>query len=242
MRPRVVLIEVLVNVQQKVVRRPVWICDVHERRGTSGRYQSRRAVEIRAREEDHLASRTGTPDTRHHLLAGGSPDVDIQIVWLVHKLEDHAVLVRVLGRQLRPQRDELVVSRTSLPYNAAVPSRKVVYVDHAVRSGTEASLHKLVVLPGVVGIEVAAELVVDQELPRDGQPEHVKRLVQGGPMLHLPWSIATSAIAAEGQLRRASRTCAVYLATEVTACDSDSEKLHLCGRGSHQGHSEKKCI
>lgn len=230
------------NVQQKIISRPVWVCDVHQRRGTSGRYQSRRAVEIRAGEQDHLASRAGAPDTRHHLLAGGSPDIDIQVVRFVHKLEDHAVLVRVLGRQLRPQRDKLVVGRTSLPNDAAVPPRKVVYVDHAMRPGTEASLHELVVFPGVVGIEVAAELIIDQELPRDGESKHVQRLVQGGPMLHLPWAIATSAVAAEGQLRRTSRACAVYLATEVAACDSDSEKLHLCGRGSHQGHSEKKDI
>lgn len=230
------------NVQQKIISRPIRIRDIHQRRRAPTRHQSSRAVKVRAREQNHLARRTSAPDRRHDLLARRSPDVDIQVVRLVHELEDHAVLGRVLGRQLRPQRDELVVSRAPLPDDAAVPPRKVVDVDHAVRPGAEARLHELVVLAEVVGIEVAAQLVVGEELPRDGQSEQVQRLAQGGPVLHLPRAVATPAVAAEWQLCRARRACAVYLAAEVAACDGDAEELHLCGRGSHQGHGEKKCI
>lgn len=50
-------------------------------------------------------------------------------------------------------------------------------VDDAACAGGEAGLHELVVLVGFGGVKGAADLVVDEPLPGDGQAENVELVV-----------------------------------------------------------------
>ncbi len=167
MGPAVVHVEVLVHVEEEAPGAPVRVGDVGERGRAPAAHQRRGAVEVGPRQQDRLGRGAGVADRRDRLLARGRPEGDVEVVRLVHELEDDLVRRRVLGRQLRPERHELVVGRPPLADDASVPPRKVVDVDHAVCARRQARLDQLIVFSQVRRIQGRAELVVGQELPRD---------------------------------------------------------------------------
>jgi hypothetical protein len=96
----------------------------------------------------------------------------------VHQTKGNLVVALVLSRNLRPQAGELGVCRSALANNSTVPAGVVVDVNNAKRSaGVQAALDHLVVRGPVGGVEGAAEVVVEQELPSDRNAEGVQAVV-----------------------------------------------------------------
>ena len=97
---------------------------------------------------------------------------------LVHDAKGDLVVALVLGGNLRPKAGELSVGGTALANDLAVPAGVVVDVDNAEGSaGGQAVLDLLIVDGPVGGAEGAADLVVDEELPADGDTEGVEAVV-----------------------------------------------------------------
>jgi hypothetical protein len=97
---------------------------------------------------------------------------------LVHQAKGNSGVALVLGRDLRPKAGELGVCRSALANDSTVPTGIVVDVDNAKRStGVQAALDQLVVRGPVVGVEGAAEVVVEQVLPSDRKAEGVQAVV-----------------------------------------------------------------
>lgn len=97
---------------------------------------------------------------------------------LVHDAKGNLVVALVLGGNLRPKAGEVSVGGTALANDLAVPAGVVVDVDNAEGSaGGQAVLDLLVVDSPVGGAEGAADLVVDEELPADGDTEGVEAIV-----------------------------------------------------------------
>lgn len=97
---------------------------------------------------------------------------------LVHETKGNLVVALVLGSNLRPKAGEVSVGGTALANDLAVPAGVVVDVDNAESSaGGQAVLDLLVVDGPVGGAEGAANLVVDEELPADGNTEGVESVV-----------------------------------------------------------------
>ena len=80
--------------------------------------------------------------------------------------------------ELAPDAGEVVVGGAAgLADDGAVPARVVVDVEDAEGAGVEAGLHQEVVFAEVGGVESAAEVVVDEVLPGDGEAESVHVVV-----------------------------------------------------------------
>lgn len=111
-RARVIAVKVLVHVKDDVIRPPIRVRHLKQRRPSLGGQRLRRGPAT-PRDEDEARRRDG-PDGRDDLLHGGHPRVDgREVVRLVHHAEDHAAVAAVLGRELPPQADELVVRRAA---------------------------------------------------------------------------------------------------------------------------------
>lgn len=97
---------------------------------------------------------------------------------LVHDAKGNLVVALVLGGNLRPKAGELSVGGAALTDDLAVPAGVVVDVNNAESSACgQAVLDLLVVDSPVGGAESAADLVVDEELPADGDAEGVEAVV-----------------------------------------------------------------
>jgi hypothetical protein len=135
---------------------------------------------------------------------------------LVHKAKGNLVVALVLGSNLRPKAGEVRISGTALANDLAVPAGVVVDVDNAERSaGGQAVLDLLVVDGPVGGAEGAADLVVDEELPADGDAEGVEAVVLD-EVVHLVETVLV------GCKARATVASAIGTAAEVETGD-------LCG-------------
>ena len=97
---------------------------------------------------------------------------------LVHQTKGNLAVPLVLRRNLRPKASELSVRRTALTNDRTVPTGVVVDVNDAKCSaGVQTALDQLVVRGPVVGVEGAAKVVVEQELPSDRKAEGVQAIV-----------------------------------------------------------------
>ena len=111
-------------------------------------------------------------------LGTGAPSSQEDTYRLVHDAKGDLVVALVLGSNLRPKAGEVSVSGTALANDLAVPAGVVVDVDNAERSaGGQAVLDLFVVDGPVGGAEGAADLVVDEELPANGDTEGVEAVV-----------------------------------------------------------------
>ena len=104
----------------------------------------------------------------------------------VHKAESNLGLRSILGSKLAPDRSELSVGgTTTAANNLAVPAGVVVEVeDTELGARVQAVGHLLVVLGKEGAVEVAAEVLVDEVLPANGDTEGVE-LVILDKVLHL---------------------------------------------------------
>lgn len=156
MRSAVILIKILVHINNQIIRRSIGVRNRGQRLRAPAADKELGRVEVGPRQQDHLRRRAGAPDGGDYFLARRRPELDVEVVRLVHDLKNDVGVVLVLCRELGPERHELVVCRPALADDAAVPAGKVVYVEHAVRAGREALLHYLVVFAKVGGVELAA--------------------------------------------------------------------------------------
>lgn len=111
-----------------------------------------------------------------------------RVVWtyrFVHQTESNLGVPFVLSRELRPKASELGVGRASLPDDRTIPASVVVNVDDTKGgTGVQASLDLLVIGREVVGVKVTTKVVVEQELPSDGDSECIQAII-GNEVLHL---------------------------------------------------------
>ena len=111
-------------------------------------------------------------------LGTGAPSSQEDTYRLVHDAKGDLVVALVLGGNLRPKAGEVSVGGTALADNLAVPAGVVVDVDNAESgAGGQAVLDLLIVDGPVGGAEGTADLVVDEELPADGDTEGVEAVV-----------------------------------------------------------------
>ena len=111
-------------------------------------------------------------------LGTGAPSSQEDTYRLVHDAKGDLVVALVLGGNLRPKAGEVSVGGTALADNLAVPAGVVVDVDNTESSaGGQAVLDLLVVDSPVGGAEGTADLVVDEELPADGDTEGVETVI-----------------------------------------------------------------
>ena len=165
-RARVVDVEILVKVHEQAVVTAVRVCNVGESLGASSGHKCLGTGKVGAGKQDDLRRSAGVSDTGDDFLAGTGPDVDVQVMRLVHEAKDDLVIVGVLLGQANPEIDEVLVGRTALADDATVPAAKVVDVNHAVGARVEAGLHEKVKVAKVGVVELAADLVIDNVLPR----------------------------------------------------------------------------
>ena len=125
-----------------------------------------------------------------------------------------------------------------------VVTRIVVQVDDARRAGVQARLDERVVLDEVVFVEVAADDLVREELPADGQAEHVEAVVVD-KVLHL----ARAVVAVVLEQRRpggAGGAVAVGVAAEVEtgdvyACEFEGAEAGRGCAGGSGGAGGRAC-
>lgn len=111
-------------------------------------------------------------------LGTGAPSSQEDTYRLVHDAKGDLVVALVLGSNLRPKAGEVSVGGTALANDLAVPAGVVVDVDNAKSSACGQAVLDLLVVDGPVGgAEGAADLVVDEELPADGDTEGVEAVV-----------------------------------------------------------------
>ena len=146
-------------------------------------------------------------------LGTGAPSSQEDTYRLVHDAKGDLVVALVLGSNLRPKAGEVSVGGTALANDLAVPAGVVVDVDNAEScAGGQAVLDLLVVDSPVGGAEGAADLVVDEELPADGDAEGVEAVVLD-EVVHLVEAILA------GRKAGARVASAISAATEVKTGD-----------------------
>lgn len=155
-----------VKVQQ--VGALVGVCNGSEGSSASRRHVRLNTGKVGSGQENHLRRGTGVTDGGNDLLAGLGPDVDVQIVRLVHQAKDHLVVLLVVLGDLDPEVDKDFVFHSSLANDSAIVSGKVVHVNHAVGAGFETGIDDLVVGAPVELVQLAVDGVVGDELPSGG--------------------------------------------------------------------------
>jgi hypothetical protein len=168
-RARVVKVQILVHVKDKVGRCVIQVHHAGQRRRAPCAYKRHGTSKVRPRQKDHLCRCPGLTDSRHCSLDCLRPHHNVEVVWLVHKTKDYLLLILVLRRELRPERGELCIRRSALPNDGVVPTPIVVDINHAVGSCGEARLHQLVILGKVFRVQLVGGKIAGYEvLPRDG--------------------------------------------------------------------------
>lgn len=105
--------------------------------------------------------------------------------WFVHEAKGDLVVVLVLSCDLRPETRKLGVGRTTLANDRTVPTSIIVNVNNAKRGASvQAALNLLIIGRKVVGVKVAAEVVVEEILPSYGESESVQAVIVD-EVLHL---------------------------------------------------------
>ena len=186
------------NLIDQLVMGAIKILDGRERR-SGGVLEPTRGVKVGSRQQDHLGPCAVGADGVHGVLEAGGPSVDVEVVRLVHEAEDDVALRGVALSELGPQVAELLVRWPALGDDTAVPAGVVVDVENAFSASGNACLHELVVSAEEGLVEWAAEVVVEEILPADGEAEDVKMVV-AGEMLHLRradccWAVGSCGIA-----------------------------------------------
>lgn len=141
---------------------------------------------------------------------------------LIHQTKSDPGVSLVLRGNLRPEARELSIGRTSLTNNGTVPTSIVVNVNDAkCGASVQAALNLPVIGGEVVGVESTTEIVVEQELPADGDSECVQTVISG-KMLHLvdaslTWVDYTSCLA-----------CSIDSATEIESSNLSNGHGQSC--------------
>jgi hypothetical protein len=113
------------------------------------------------------------------------------VMRLIHKPHHDLTFSSILLGQLLPQSRKIVIGRSStLTDDIPVPAGIIMNIDNAMRASLQTSLHQDVILGEIRRVKSPTELVVDQVLPGDGQPEDVE-FVFSGEVGHLAWAIPT---------------------------------------------------
>jgi hypothetical protein len=164
---RVVNIEVLVEIEDEAIGGSVWVSYAEEGSGGSTAHELTGTGKVGAGNQDHLARCTSLSDGGDDSLAGSGPSGNIQLMWLVDDLEDHLGLLGVVGGELGPDISELSVGWATLGLgdDGSVPSGEVVDVNDTVCTSVKAGCDEGVELGELVGIKLATQLVVEEELP-----------------------------------------------------------------------------
>ena len=231
-------VEVLVDVEDEVVGAAVEVGDLVKSGGGAVVDEGAGVGPLVAGEEELVLGGAGLADGGDGGLDGRGPGVDGDIVlkesrsvrrreyrdaeaWsshgdtyrLVHEAKGDLVVALVLGSNLRPKAGELSVSGTALANDLAVPAGVVVDVDNAESSaGGQAVLDLGVVDSPVGGAKGAADRLVDEELPADGDTEGVEAVVRD-EVVHLVEAILA------GSLAGARAASAISAAAEVETGD-----------------------
>jgi hypothetical protein len=155
---------------------------------------------------------------------------------LVHEAKSNLGVALVLSCDLRPKTGKLGVSGTTLTDNRAVPTSIIVNVnDTKGGTGAQAALDELVVGREVGRVKVATKVVVEKELPSDGQSESVQAIVVD-EVLHL----------GNASLTRVDDACclagSIDATAEVETCDLSHNHGQMCSkrngrRSTHVGAS-----
>ena len=171
-----VAVEVLMGFVDELALRAVAVHDAGEHRGRVGR-EAADGVVVGAGEEDHLGCGAGGADGRDGLLEGGGPFAHDDAVGLVHQSENDLFLRGVFLGELGPEAAELVVGRTALADDAAVPASVVVQVEDTVCAGGETRLHDVVVGAEETCVKRTSKIVVDEVLPSDRKTKQVESVI-----------------------------------------------------------------
>jgi hypothetical protein len=173
-------------------------------------------------QQNQVLGGTSLADGSDSSLDGSSPSVDVlKIMGLVHDAESDLRLGSILGSQLRPDGSELSVGgTTAAANNLAVPAGVVVEVEDAeLGARVQAVGHLLVVLGEEARVEGAAEVLVDEVLPADGETEGVE-LVVLDEVVHL-------GLTGGSRVDEAAGGSTVGVHTEIEASDVDTGVLIL---------------
>ena len=187
-----IAIEILMRLIDQFVIGAVVVYHAGQSRGGVG-LEAADGVVVGAGEEDHLGRGAVVTDGVDGVLDGGGPGGHVEVVRLVHQAEDDVALRGVLLGKLGPEIAKLVVRRSALADDAAVPAGVVVHVKDAEGAGRQTRLHELVVGAEEGCVERTAEVVVDEVRPSDRKAEEVE-VVVGRKVLHLRRSYRTWAI------------------------------------------------
>lgn len=153
---------------------------------------------------------------------------------LVHDAKGNLWVLDVFRGDLAPERSKLRIGWTALTNDLTIPSAVVVHIDNAhLRGCLQACLNQIVVGREVVRIEGAAEIVVDEILPRDGKAEDVESVIVG-EVLHLFDTLLTRR---ESARKRAASVCA---GSEVQPSDIDTGVLDGSSHGRASCRGERK--
>lgn len=125
-----------------------------------------------------------SPNRRDSGLNSLRPGGNGKIMRFVHDTKDDICVIRVLGRQGHPQSRKLVIGRTTLANDAAVPTGVVVDVEDALGARVETARHEGVVLAEIGRVQIAAHDIVGEVLPAHGNSKYVEVVVTG-KVLHL---------------------------------------------------------
>ena len=139
-----IIIKILMRLIDQFVGRSVTVHDGGQSRRGVG-LEAADGVVVRSGEEDHLSSCAVVTDGVDGLLDADGPGGHVEVVWLVHQAEDNVVLRGVFLGELGPEIAELVVRRSALTDDAAVPAGVIMHVEDAEGAGCETSLHDSVV-------------------------------------------------------------------------------------------------
>lgn len=128
---------------------------------------------------------------------------------LVHETKDHTGITCIMCGKGFPQLCKISVSGTAgaLADDVAVPASKVVDIDNAVTTSTQACLHKGIVFGEIGWVERPPDHVVGQILPRNRQSVDVEANVLR-EVLHLAGPIA-SAVLGKWRINVVEITCAL---------------------------------
>lgn len=128
---------------------------------------------------------------------------------LVHETKDHTGIARVMCSKGLPQLCKISVSGTAgaLADDVAVPTSKVVDIDDAVATSTQACFHEGIVFGEIGWIERPTDHIAGQILPCNGQSVDVEAIVLR-EVLHLPGTIV-SPILGKWRINVVEVTCAL---------------------------------
>lgn len=164
-RPRVILIQILVQVKVQAVPAAIRVGNLVQRIRTARDHEGLDIREVGAGQQNQVVGGAGLADGRHGGLARLRPAHHLEAVRLIHDTKGHPIVVGVEPGQLGQEGGEDGVGRAALGDHSAVVAGKVVDVDDAVCARVETGLHELVEDAKILLVQSAAKVVVEQVLP-----------------------------------------------------------------------------